>query len=76
MTDDRRRELVTNLERNVNVVKPRYSEVVTNNGKNLYRSRNQQQADRQNHRTSETYQSSKPYSHQAENYGAPYNRTQ
>ena len=81
MTDDRRRELATNLERiavnrDVNVVKPRYSEVVTNNVKNLYRSRNQPQADRQNHRASETYQSSKPIIHQTENYAAPYNRTQ
>ena len=48
MTNDRRRELETNLERiavnrDVNVVKPRYSEVLTNNLKNLYRNRNQPQ---------------------------------
>ena len=55
MTDDRPRELATNLERivvnrDVNVVKPRYSEVVSNNGNNLYRNRIQLQADRQSHR--------------------------
>ena len=64
------------VNRDVNVVKPRYSEVVTNNGKNLCRNKNQLQSDLQNHRASETYQSSKPIIHQTENYAAPYNRTQ
>ena len=45
MTDDRPGDLTTNLERpavirDVNVVKPRYSEVVNNNSKKLYRKRN------------------------------------
>ena len=50
MTDNRCRELATNLERkvvnrDVIVVKPRYSEVITNNVNNLYRNRIQSQAD-------------------------------
>ena len=54
---------------------PRYSEVLNNNDKHLYKNRNQLQADRLNHRASKTYQSSKPF-HQTDNYAAPYNRTQ